>query len=63
MMGRRRIDWIQFALLLVVLLAVAVHVESRLSRIEQHLTDQDRALEVINGRLQSSDPAARIGPR
>ncbi len=53
-MGRRRIDWIQFALLLVVLLAVAVHVESRLSRIEQHLTDQDRALEVMNGRLQAT---------
>jgi len=54
MMGRRRIDWIQFALLLVALLAAAVHVESRLSRIEQHLTDQDRALEVINGRLQAT---------
>ncbi len=58
MMGRRRIDWIQFALLLLALLAAAVHVESRLSRIEQHLTDQDRAIEVINGRLRSVDPAA-----
>lgn len=53
-MGRRRIDWIQFALLLLALLSAMVHVESRLSRIEQHLTDQDRALEVIQGRLQAA---------
>ncbi len=53
-MGRRRIDWIQLALLLLALLASMLHVESRLSTIEQHLTDQDRALEVINGRLQAA---------
>ncbi len=62
-MGRRRIDWIQLALLLLTMLAIAVHVESRIARVEQHLTDQDRALEVINGRLQSLDPAACAGPR
>ncbi len=62
-MGRRRIDWIQFGLLLVVLLAIAVHVESRLSSIEQHLKDQDKSLEVIDGRLQSLDRAAGPGSR
>ena len=62
-MGRRRIDWIQFALLMLALLGIAVHVESRIARMEQHLTDQDRALEVINARLQSLDPAHCAGPR
>ncbi len=62
-MVRRRHDWIQLALLLLTMVGIAVHVESRIARVEQHLTDQDRALEVINGRLQSLDPTARAGPR
>ncbi len=41
-MGRRGRDWIQLALLLLTILGVAVHVESRLARIEQHLVDADR---------------------
>ncbi len=33
-MGRRRHDWIQIGLLLLTMLAIAVHLESRIARIE-----------------------------
>ena len=58
-MGRRRIDWIQFALLVVTLLAAAVHVERRIARIEQHLVDQDRDNTLIQQRLERIETQTR----
>jgi hypothetical protein len=39
MPGRRRVDWIQFGILLATLLAIALHEEGRLARVEQQLAD------------------------
>jgi Na+-transporting methylmalonyl-CoA/oxaloacetate decarboxylase gamma subunit len=58
-MGRLRIDWIQFVMLMLTLLAAAVHVEGRLSSIEQHLVDQDRAADVLRQRVE--DVAKQVG--
>jgi hypothetical protein len=39
---KARIDWIQFAVLLVMLLGIAVRFESRMARVEQALEDGQR---------------------
>ncbi len=58
-MRRRGVDWIQLLLLLLAMFAAVAHVEGRISRLEQHVADQDKLLEMINARLESAHPAYR----
>ena len=43
--------WVQWAMVILAILAALVHVEGRLSTVEQHLADQDKQLERIEQRL------------
>lgn len=47
----RAANWIQFALLLVAILLMALHGEGRLSRMEQKLEDGDRDRTIIQDQL------------
>jgi hypothetical protein len=48
---RRRADWFQFATLLISLILLAMHIEGRIARVEQHLVDQDAVNQQIMQRL------------
>ncbi len=49
---RSRFDWIQFALLLLAIIGVAVHNEGRLARIEQRQIDADEQRKELAQQLQ-----------
>ncbi len=52
--------WAQWAMVILAILAALVHVEGRLSTVEQHLADQDKQLDRIeqelNGRRTHPTP-------
>lgn len=58
-MGRRNIDWLQLILVVLTILGAALHMESRLARVEQHLADQDREDTAIQGHLDKIEESLR----
>lgn len=58
-MGRRRIDWVQAGLLLAAILGAAMHIESRLTRIEAHLEMQYRDNAELKARLERIEAQRR----
>lgn len=41
--GQRAANWLQFAILLVTIIGIAIHEEGRLAKVEQALTDEEKA--------------------
>lgn len=58
-MGRRRIDWLQLILVVLTILGAAIHMESRLARVEQHLADMDRGDTDIKAHLEQIEASLR----
>jgi hypothetical protein len=59
-------NWIQFGLLLLTLISFALHIEGRLSHVEQHVTDGDvsrgeimQQLDRIESRIDSMENSLR----
>jgi hypothetical protein len=58
-MGRRRIDWIQLAFLILSILGMALHGEHRLTQLETQLQGITAQLQSVQQRLDQLDAARR----